>query len=96
MSIKHKVIEVNSFTPILLTDESSENDFYLRKINISVQNLDSEHYVFVGNEEVSNSSYGIRLDPTEIFSVDLSPSDELYALSDAGTFNVSVLKVYGL
>jgi hypothetical protein len=95
LSIEHKIIEINSSTPTLLTDEPNDNDFYLRKINVSIQNLDSEHYVFIGDSTTSNSSYGIRIDPAEVFSIDLSSTDELFAVSDTGTFNICVLKVYG-
>ena len=96
MSIQHSIIEVNSSTPVLLTDEPNDNDFYLRKLNISIQNLDSSNYLFIGNATVSNSSFGVRLDPAEVFSIDLSPADELYAISDSGTFDVAILKVYGV
>jgi hypothetical protein len=94
MTLKHKIIQVNSSTSTLLTDLASNNDFYMRKLNISIQNLDTEQYLFIGDNTVSNSSYGLRLDPAEIVSIDLSPNDDLYAISDSGTFNVAVLKVY--
>jgi hypothetical protein len=94
MTLKHKIIQVNSSTSTLLTDLASDNDFYMRKLNISIQNLDTEKYLFIGDNTVSNSSYGLRLDPAEIISIDLFPNDDLYAISDSGTFNVAVLKVY--
>jgi hypothetical protein len=93
MSLTHKIIEINDAESTLLTDAPMDNDFYIRKINISVQNLDSEHFVFLGNSEVSNSSFGIRLDPAEIVTLDVSANDELYAISDSGTFNISILKI---
>ena len=94
MTLKHKIIQINSSTSTLLTDLASDNDFYIRKLNISIQNLDTQKYLFIGDNTVSNSSYGLRLDPAEIISIDLSPNDDLYAISDSGTFNVAVLKVY--
>jgi len=94
MTLKHKIIQVNSSTSTLLTDLASDNDFYRRKLNISIQNLDTEKYLFIGDNTVSNSSYGLRLDPAEIISIDLSPNDDLYAISDSGTFDVAVFKVY--
>ena len=66
MSISHKIVQINGSTSTLLTDESNENDIYLRKLNISIQNLDDTGYVFIGDSFVSNSSFGVRLDPAEI------------------------------
>lgn len=94
MALAHKVVALNSTTPTMLTNAPSDSDFYARKITISIQNLDSTHFVFVGSLNVSTASYGLRIDPGNIVALsDINPSEEVFAISDSGTPNVAVLQV---
>jgi hypothetical protein len=73
-------------TPSLLTitDEVSSPR------TISIQNTDASEYVYIGGPDVSDSSYGIKLDPSGIASLDLGAYDEIYAVG-AGTVAVLLL-----
>ena len=55
---------------------------------ISVQNTDASAPVYIGNASVTSSSYGIKLAAGQIWSADLAPNDQIYAV---GTSTVSVL-----
>jgi hypothetical protein len=55
---------------------------------ISVQNTDASAPVYIGNESVTSSNYGIKLAAGQIWSADLAPNDQIYAV---GTSTVSVL-----
>jgi hypothetical protein len=55
---------------------------------ISVQNTDASAPVYIGNESVTSSNYGIKLSAGQIWSADLGPNDQLYSV---GTSTVSVL-----
>jgi hypothetical protein len=55
---------------------------------ISVQNTDASAPVYIGNESVTSSNYGIKLSAGQIWSSDLGPNDQVYAV---GTSTASIL-----
>jgi hypothetical protein len=55
---------------------------------ISIQNTDLSAPLYIGNQSVTTSSYGIRLAPGQMWSADLGPNDKLYAV---GSSTVAVL-----
>jgi hypothetical protein len=55
---------------------------------ISVQNTDVSASLYIGNELVTTSNYGIKLTAGQIWSADLAPDDKLYAV---GSSTVAVL-----
>jgi len=55
---------------------------------ISVQNTDATAAIYIGNASVTSSNYGIKLAAGQIWSADLAPNDQIYAV---GTSTVSVL-----
>jgi hypothetical protein len=55
---------------------------------ISVQNTDLSAPLYIGNESVTTSNYGVNLAAGQIWSADLGPNDKLYAV---GTGTVAVL-----
>lgn len=67
-------------TPSLLTITDSME----APNTISVQNTDASATVYLGGENVSSSSYGVKLAPGQIWSADFGPYDKLYATGTAG------------
>lgn len=55
---------------------------------ISVQNTDASAPVYIGGQSVTSSNYGIKLAAGQIWSADLAPNDQIYAV---GTSTVAVL-----
>jgi hypothetical protein len=55
---------------------------------ISVQNTDASAPIYIGNASVTSSNYGIKLAAGQIWSADLAPNDQVYAV---GTSTVAVL-----
>jgi hypothetical protein len=55
---------------------------------ISIQNTDASATIYIGNQSVTSSNYGIKLAAGQIWSADLAPNDQIYAV---GTSTVSVL-----
>jgi hypothetical protein len=55
---------------------------------ISVQNTDASATIYIGNQSVTSSNYGIKLAAGQIWSADLASNDKIYAV---GTSTVSVL-----
>jgi hypothetical protein len=73
-----------SSTPTLLTttDEIDTSN------TISIQNTSESATLYLGGTSVSSSSYGVKLLSGQIWSADLGPYDQLYAV---GTGTVAVL-----
>jgi hypothetical protein len=69
-----------SSTPTLLTiaDEVDSPN------TISIQNTDESAVVYLGTENVSSSSYGVKLVAGQVWSADLGAYDKLYATGTAG------------
>jgi hypothetical protein len=51
---------------------------------ISVQNTDVAAPLYIGNESVTTSNYGIKLTAGQIWSADLGADDKIYAVGTAG------------
>lgn len=61
-------------------------------MDITIQNIDSVAYVYVGGEGVTTSSFGYRLSPGNAISFELPGKDALYAISDTDESEIAVLK----
>lgn len=61
-------------------------------VDITIQNLDSEAYVYLGGEGVTTSDFGFRIAPATAVSFELPGKDALYAVSSVNGSQVAVLK----
>jgi hypothetical protein len=62
-------------------------------MDITIQNVDSAAYVYIGGEDTLNSeNFGYRLNPGSAISFELPGTDALYATTDAEQSYVAVLK----
>lgn len=61
-------------------------------MDITIQNLDTNAYVFLGGEGVNSEDFGYRLAPGTAWSVELPGADALYAITDSNGSYVAVLK----
>lgn len=52
---------------------------------IVIQNTHSSAYAYLGNEGVSSSNYGFRLQPGVVFSADFNAYEKIYAVGDSGS-----------
>jgi len=94
MSLNHAKITLTAGTHTIVYNPPLCTDLYNRDITISIKNLDSSHYVFVGGAEVSYSSYGYRISPGDSFAIsDLRPDEEVYATTDTGSTDIAVIQV---
>ena len=85
--IRQSIILLNS-TPLDLT-RSGVLD---RPMVLSIQNIMSSGYAYLGNESVSSSIYGHRLYPGQSFTIELAPSDRIFAVGDSGV-SVALFKL---
>ena len=69
-----------SGTPSLLTI----TDAIDTPSTISIQNTDSSAVAYIGGPNVTSSSYGVKLAAGQMWSADLGPYDDIYAVGTAG------------
>lgn len=61
-------------------------------MDITIQNVNSSGYIFLGGENVSSTNYGYRILPNHAISFELPGSDSLYAIASSDNMKVAVLK----
>jgi hypothetical protein len=61
-------------------------------MDITIQNVDTSAYVYLGGEGVTTSSYGYRLSPGSAISFELPGRDGLYATTDTNNSQVAIIK----
>lgn len=92
MTLSHALVALNASTATIVTVPFSQEQDYSQSLNISVQNVGSVN-VYLGSSTVTSSSYGYLLVPNAVFTADLLPNDEIYAISASSTPSVAVIKV---
>jgi hypothetical protein len=82
------MLRTRNLTLTSTAQELTINDDIDTANTISVQNTDASAPIYIGNASVTSSNYGIKLAAGQIWSADLAPNDEIYAV---GTSTVAVL-----
>jgi hypothetical protein len=82
------MLRTRNLTLNATAQELTINDMINTANTISVQNTDASAPVYIGNESVTSSNYGIKLSAGQIWSADLGPNDQVYAV---GTSTASIL-----
>ena len=82
--IRQEIIELTS-TPIDLSIHGVIDPLTV----MSIQNIMPAGYAYLGNEDVSDLTYGHKLYPGQSFTIELAPNDKIYAVGDSG---VSIAK----
>ena len=82
------MLRTRNLTLTSTAQEITIDDMIDTSNTISVQNTDAADPVYIGNESVTSSNYGIKLSAGQIWSADLGPNDQVYAV---GTSTASVL-----
>lgn len=84
----HNLVTVGNVTPVRLTPNGLHSG-----MDITLQNVSSSGYIYVGAEGVSDEDYGYRLLPNHAISFELRPVDALYALASAPDTKLAVLQI---
>lgn len=83
----HATISLSSETATRLTPNGLHSG-----MDITIQNVSEENYVYLGGEGVSLQDFGYRLNPGSAISFELPGKDALYAIADTNETMVAVLK----
>jgi hypothetical protein len=62
-------------------------------LDVTIQNINSEGYVYVGGESVTTESYGFRILPNHSISFELSGRDFLYATCSDNGMQVATITI---
>jgi len=83
----HK-IETLGETPTKITPNGTHSG-----MDITIQNVNTSGYIYVGGEGVSTSNFGYRLMPNHAISFELSGQDDLYLIGESSGLLAAVLKL---
>ena len=84
----HSLITLSDTTPVRLTNSGLHSGR-----DITIQNVDSEAYVYIGGTGVSSNDYGYRINPDSAISFSLLSPDTIYAVSDTNESKIAVMHV---
>lgn len=83
----HATISLSNETDTKLTPNGLHSG-----MDITIQNLDSSAYVYIGGEGVTAENFGYRIAPASAISFELPGKNALYAISDTDNAQIAVLK----
>jgi hypothetical protein len=83
----HSLTTLSSSTATSLTPTGLHSG-----MDITIQNVDTSAYVYLGGVGVTTSSYGYRLSPGSAISFELPGRDGLYAATDTNNSQVAIIK----
>lgn len=79
MRLRHKIQSLNSTAVNLVVRENTD------AVNsMSIQNVSNVGFAYLGNESVTTTNFGIKLFPGQIYTIELAPSDNIWAAGDSG------------
>lgn len=79
MQLKHRILTLNTTAQRLNVKEVVDS-----RCTLSVQNIMSSGYAYLGNESVTNLNYGHKLYPGQSFTIEMANGDSLWAVGDTG------------
>jgi hypothetical protein len=85
--VKHELITLSNSTATRLTPNGIHSG-----LDITLQNVNSDGYIYVGGEDVSSSDYGYRISPNHAISFELPGQSALYAIASSSGLQVATLK----
>ena len=94
MSFTHEITTVYASVNHQIHPSASAIPQYAQGVTITVQNLSGGNYIYLGNDNTSSVSYGFRLSPNQAISFDLNPFDNLHAISNDGSTQVAITRLY--
>lgn len=92
MALNHQNYTLSNVTPSLITIDSGY--VALPAMDMSIQNLSSTAFVYIGNATVSSTNFGFRIDPGAVLSIsEVIWKDEIYAVADTNNTAIAVIRL---
>lgn len=92
MALNHQNYTLSNTASTIITIDSG--DTALPAMDMSIQNLSSTAFVYIGNSAVSSTNFGFRIDPGAVLSIDrVMWKDEIYAIADTNNSAIAVIRL---
>lgn len=62
-------------------------------MDITIQNINSTGYLYIGGEGVTEATYGYRISPNNAISFELPGNDSLYAIASASGMVAAIMQI---
>lgn len=85
---QHALTALSNTTATRLTPLGSHSG-----MDITIQNVNSSGYVYIGGEGVTSSSYGFRILPNHSISFELPGGDAMWAIGSTTGLSVAVIQI---
>jgi hypothetical protein len=85
---EHSIITVGNSAPKRITPNGVHSG-----MDITLQNVSSSGYIYVGGEGVSAENYGYRLQPNHAVSFELPPKDALFVIASAPDLKLAKINI---
>jgi hypothetical protein len=85
---QHSLTALSNATATRMTPPGSHGG-----MDITLQNVNTTGYIYIGGEGVTSSSYGFRILPNHSISFELSSNDALYAISSVDAMNIAMIQI---
>lgn len=82
----HSLITLDNTTPTRLSPVGTHSG-----CDLTIQNVNSTGYIYLGNSSVSSSNYGFRILPNHSISFELPGRDAMYAVSSIDNMQAAVI-----
>lgn len=87
MATTHNLYTLSNATATRLTPPGIHSG-----MDITIQNVNTEGYIYLGGEGVTALNYGYRLNPNNAVAWELPEKDTIYAIADTNGLEAAVLK----
>lgn len=81
----HSIVTLSSTTPTRLSPQATHSG-----VEIVLQNISANGYVYVGGANVSSTNYGYRVDEDSAFGGNVLPKEEMYAIAQNNGTQIAV------
>ena len=88
MATTHAIHALNTATAVKVTPGGTHSG-----CDITIQNINSTGYVYVGGEGVTTSNYGFRILPNHSISFELVGKDHIYLVSSENGLSAAVIMI---
>lgn len=91
MNVRHEIATLNDGSGVLIPVNRQDPVQYL--VSFTVQNIDEDATVYIGDASVSTSSYGVKLVSGAIVSFEgVAKGSGFYAITDTDGSQVAILQ----
>jgi len=82
----HSILILSNTTPTRLSPNGVHSG-----VELVIQNVSTNGYVYVGGPTVSSTSYGFRIDEDSAFGMNVLPQESMYAIAQNDGTTVAVI-----